>query len=91
LLIITSKLYKKLTKIDFSQINCHDYNLKYNFGWSRMQSFILKKILFQSHKHQELMPVTYSNYLKIDELLNLQECQSKGPEHDEMLFILIHL
>jgi len=56
-----------------------------------MQSFILKKILFQSHKHQELMPVTYSNYLKIDELLNLQECQSKGPEHDEMLFILIHL
>ena len=36
------------------------------------------------------MPVTYSSYLKIDELLNLQECQSEGPEHDEMLFILIH-
>ena len=36
------------------------------------------------------MPFTYSSYLKIDELLNLQECQSEGPEHDEMLFILIH-
>ena len=36
------------------------------------------------------MSVTYSSYLKIDELLNLQECQSEGPEHDEMLFILIH-
>ena len=36
------------------------------------------------------MPVTYSSYLKIDELLNLQECQSEGQEHDEMLFILIH-
>ena len=36
------------------------------------------------------MPVTYSSYLKIDELLNLQECQSEGPKHDEMLFILIH-
>ena len=52
--------------------------------------FNITKILFQSHKHQELMPVTYSSYLKIDELLNLQECQSEGPEHDEMLFILIH-
>ncbi|MEC7887485.1 MAG: tryptophan 2,3-dioxygenase family protein [SAR324 cluster bacterium] len=36
------------------------------------------------------MPHTYSSYLKINELLNLQECQSDGPEHDEMLFILIH-
>ena len=36
------------------------------------------------------MPVTYSSYLKIDELLNLHECQSEGPKHDEMLFILIH-
>ena len=36
------------------------------------------------------MPHTYSSYLKIDELLNLQECQSDGPEHDEILFILIH-
>src|ERR687897_1910135 len=34
--------------------------------------------------------VTYSNYLKIDELLLLQQPRSSGPEHDEMLFIVIH-
>ena len=36
------------------------------------------------------MPVTYSGYLKIDELLSLQQPLSEGPEHDEMLFIIIH-
>lgn len=39
-------------------------------------------------------PITYSNYLKIDELLSLQELKSSGkdgqPAHDELLFILIH-
>ena len=35
-------------------------------------------------------PVTYSSYLKIDELLRLQQPLSDGPEHDEMLFIVIH-
>jgi len=34
--------------------------------------------------------VTYGEYLKIDELLSLQHCESDGPEHDEMLFIVIH-
>jgi tryptophan 2,3-dioxygenase len=34
--------------------------------------------------------VTYSSYLKIDELLSLQQPRSQGPEHDEMLFIVIH-
>ncbi|HKH45348.1 MAG TPA: tryptophan 2,3-dioxygenase family protein [Thermoanaerobaculia bacterium] len=33
---------------------------------------------------------TYSSYLRIDELLNLQTPASEGPEHDEMLFIVIH-
>ena len=36
------------------------------------------------------MAVTYSSYLKIDELLALQQPLSDGPEHDEMLFIVIH-
>jgi tryptophan 2,3-dioxygenase len=36
------------------------------------------------------MSLTYSSYLKIDELLSLQEPRSEGPEHDEMLFIVIH-
>jgi tryptophan 2,3-dioxygenase len=34
--------------------------------------------------------VTYQSYLKVDELLQLQEPLSDGPEHDELLFITIH-
>lgn len=36
------------------------------------------------------MKLTYSDYLKIDELLSLQQCRSEPQEHDEMLFIIIH-
>ncbi len=36
------------------------------------------------------MAVTYSSYLKLDELLALQTPLSEGPEHDETLFIVIH-
>ena len=36
------------------------------------------------------MAVTYSSYLKLDELLSLQKPLSDGPEHDETLFIVIH-
>ena len=34
--------------------------------------------------------VTYTTYLKVDELLELQQPLSVGPEHDELLFITIH-
>ena len=34
--------------------------------------------------------VTYGSYLHVDELLTLQKPRSEGPEHDEMLFIVIH-
>jgi tryptophan 2,3-dioxygenase len=33
---------------------------------------------------------TYSDYLKLDELLSLQQPAAGGKEHDEMLFIVIH-
>jgi tryptophan 2,3-dioxygenase len=33
---------------------------------------------------------TYSEYLRVDDLLELQRPLSEGPEHDEMLFIVIH-
>jgi tryptophan 2,3-dioxygenase len=36
------------------------------------------------------MSVTYTSYLKIAELLDCQKPLSDGPEHDEMLFIVIH-
>ena len=34
--------------------------------------------------------VTYSSYLEVDKLLDLQRPRSDGPEHDELLFIVIH-
>ena len=34
--------------------------------------------------------LTYTSYLAVDELLGLQKPLSEGPEHDEMLFIIIH-
>lgn len=36
------------------------------------------------------MSLTYTNYLNVDKLLELQEPQSDPEEHDEMLFIIIH-
>lgn len=36
------------------------------------------------------MDLTYSQYLKLDHLLDLQEVRSDPPEHDELLFIVIH-
>ncbi len=36
------------------------------------------------------MSVTYTSYLKLDDLLACQRPLSDGPEHDEMLFIVIH-
>ncbi len=35
-------------------------------------------------------PLTYTRYLHLDELLSLQQPRSSGPEHDEMLFIVVH-
>ncbi len=35
-------------------------------------------------------PLTYSSYLQLDALLSAQKPRSEGPEHDEMLFIIIH-
>ena len=40
-------------------------------------------------------PLTYSSYLRVDDLLSLQDCRSTDPrtgeaEHDELLFIVIH-
>ncbi len=34
--------------------------------------------------------LTYSSYLKVPELLQLQQPQSVPPHHDELLFILVH-
>jgi tryptophan 2,3-dioxygenase len=36
------------------------------------------------------MALTYGKYLHLDELLSAQHPRSDGPEHDELLFIVIH-
>src|SRR5262245_37879156 len=36
------------------------------------------------------MSLTYASYLKVEELLRLQEPRSSPPEHDEMIFIISH-
>src|SRR5215472_82225 len=36
------------------------------------------------------MELTYASYLKLDQLLELQEPRSRPAEHDEMLFIITH-
>ena len=36
------------------------------------------------------MTTTYSSYLQLERLLSSQTPHSDGPEHDEMLFIVIH-
>jgi len=37
-----------------------------------------------------MAPLTYASYLNLDALLDLQAPRSTPPEHDEMLFIVIH-
>jgi tryptophan 2,3-dioxygenase len=34
--------------------------------------------------------LTYGEYLRVDELISLQQLQSAPPHHDELLFIIIH-
>jgi tryptophan 2,3-dioxygenase len=36
------------------------------------------------------MQLTYATYLHLDQLLSLQQPRSQPPEHDEMLFIIVH-
>ncbi len=36
------------------------------------------------------MSLTYASYLHLDELLSLQQPRSSPPEHDEMIFIVVH-
>jgi tryptophan 2,3-dioxygenase len=38
----------------------------------------------------DAVPLTYAGYLHLDALLDLQRPRSTPPEHDEMLFIVVH-
>ena len=36
------------------------------------------------------MALMYAQYLQLDQVLGAQQPRSDGPEHDELLFIIIH-
>jgi tryptophan 2,3-dioxygenase len=42
------------------------------------------------HQANDSRAVTYSSYLRVPELLDLQSPRQDTPEHDELLFIVIH-
>lgn len=44
----------------------------------------------EQYKNLELKELNYNSYLKVPELLGLQELLSEPPHHDEMFFIIIH-
>ena len=35
-------------------------------------------------------PLSYNKYLRVQDLINLQDCLSSPAHHDEFLFIIIH-
>jgi tryptophan 2,3-dioxygenase len=41
-------------------------------------------------RYHSWMALTYGRYLALDQILGAQHLVSEGPEHDEMLFIVIH-
>ena len=43
-----------------------------------------------SPRKRRAVALSYGSYLKVDELLGLQQPLSRPPHHDEMLFIIIH-
>jgi tryptophan 2,3-dioxygenase len=56
-----------------------------HFFWIKVH-----KVHVVHNVHVVHQSITYGSYLAVDELLALQRPRSEGPEHDEMLFIVIH-
>jgi tryptophan 2,3-dioxygenase len=43
-----------------------------------------------SNKYGEKPPLSYNKYLRVQDLINLQDCLSDPIHHDELLFITVH-
>ena len=43
-----------------------------------------------SNNYGENPPLSYNKYLRVQDLINLQDCLSSPAHHDEMLFITVH-
>src|SRR5215216_7676854 len=43
-----------------------------------------------SHTYGDNPPLSYNKYLRVQDLINLQDCLSDPAHHDELLFITVH-
>src|SRR5215212_1662507 len=43
-----------------------------------------------SNNYGDNAPLSYNKYLRVQDLINLQECLSSPAHHDELLFITVH-
>src|SRR5215203_6118412 len=43
-----------------------------------------------SNNYGDNAPLSYNKYLRVQDLINLQECLSTPAHHDELLFITVH-
>src|SRR4029450_9698956 len=43
-----------------------------------------------TNKYGEKPPLSYNKYLRVPDLINLQDCLSDPAHHDELLFITVH-
>jgi tryptophan 2,3-dioxygenase len=43
-----------------------------------------------TNKYGEKPPLSYNKYLRVPDLINLQDCRSDPAHHDELLFITVH-
>src|SRR5947208_16684800 len=62
-------------------------NLQYRGAKNRAFSFGTEHLVSSTDMPP---PLTYANYLDLENLLSLQKPRSNPPEHDETLFIIIH-
>ena len=59
-------------------------------AWAVEAAWLERRFTATADAEGQSPALTYTSYLRIDELLELQTPLSDGPEHDEMLFIVIH-
>src|SRR5215203_5582635 len=43
-----------------------------------------------SNNYGDKAPLSYNKYLRVQDLINLQDCLSTPAHHDELLFITVH-
>src|SRR6185503_20147612 len=50
----------------------------------------LRLLILMTNDYGSKAPLSYNKYLRVADLINLQDCLSDPKHHDELLFITIH-